>query len=242
MDPLLFDCCAVRRLYTVGAYQVVGTMPYHLVGCQPWEVGISSYTATSDTRDAFLRAAKRLFAERGFYGTSIASIATELNLTKQALIHHFGTKERLYGEVLAQLADRLSNVVAKVRSTYPDPERQLEELLLNLYSNTLEHPDDTQLLMRELLDNKGRAKQAHSWYLKDFLKAVVSMVRKTPSSRALTEAEALARVYLILGAISFFAVSQPTLRQMYDRRAFSALKDQFPLEVRRVVRESFAGS
>jgi AcrR family transcriptional regulator len=58
--------------------------------------------AVRDTRDAFLDAAKRHFAQRGFYGASIAAIAEELGLTKQALIHHFGTKERLYGEVLAR--------------------------------------------------------------------------------------------------------------------------------------------
>src|SRR4029453_11517983 len=103
------------------------------------------------------RTAKRLFAERGFYGTNIASIASELGLTKQALIHHFGTKERLYGEVLAHMADRLTDVVDDARSTDPNPLRQLEELLSDLYRRSFDHPADTQLLMRELLDNKNRA-------------------------------------------------------------------------------------
>ena len=52
-----------------------------------------------DTRERLLDQAEPLFAERGFYGVSIAAIASELGLTKQALLHHFGSKEKLYGEV-----------------------------------------------------------------------------------------------------------------------------------------------
>lgn len=208
------------------------------------EAVISNDTATrtGDTRDAFLKTAKRLFAEKGFYGTSIAAVAAELDLTKQALIHHFGTKERLYGEVLAQLADRLSSDVARSRAAHPDPAQRVEDLLLNLYANTLKYPEETQLLMRELLDNKSRAGEAHSWYLRDFLDAVVAMIREVPSAASLTEAEALARIYMILGAANFFAVSQPTLQNMYNQREYRALKKKFPDELRRVVRLSLTAA
>ena len=41
------------------------------------------------SREEYLDAAEALFAERGFYGVSIAAIAEQLGLTKQALLHHF---------------------------------------------------------------------------------------------------------------------------------------------------------
>jgi AcrR family transcriptional regulator len=189
-----------------------------------------------------LRAARRLFAERGFYGASIASIAAELGLTKQALIHHFGTKERLYGEVLAQMARRLSGAVERARSSETAPERQLEALFLRLYANAVDHPEDTQLIMRELLDNRPRAEQAQSWHLKDFLGSMAAMVRKASTARALSETEALARVYLALGAFNFFVISEPTLTQMYGAAGFSALKDEFPVEIRRLVRTFFGAA
>ena len=52
----------------------------------------------TDTRERFLDAAAEAFAERGFYGTSIAAIAESLPYTKQALLHHFGSKEKLYAK------------------------------------------------------------------------------------------------------------------------------------------------
>jgi hypothetical protein len=47
---------------------------------------------------------------------------------------------------------------------------------------------------------------------------------------------------MILGAINYFTVSEPTLRQMYGKAAVNALKEQFPLEIQRLVRTSFGGS
>ncbi len=138
--------------------------------------------------------------------------------------------------MLARLADRLSGLVETVRASAPDPETQLEELLIRMYRNTLEHPNDTQLLLRELLDNRARAKQAHAWYMKDFLAALAAMVRKTPGGRRADEAQGLARIYFVIGAINFFAASQPTLLQMYGKSRLEVLKEQFPLEIRRMVR------
>jgi len=182
-------------------------------------------------------AARRLFAERGFYGTSIAAIATELGLTKQALIHHFGTKERLYGEVLAGVAAHLAGVVERARASDPDPARQLEALLLAVYEGLFVRPENTQLMMRELLDNRARAEKARSWYMRDFLDALTAMARK---AARVGETEALARVYLIIGAMNYFVISQPTLRQMYGKPGFAALKEQAPEEIRRLIRASFS--
>jgi hypothetical protein len=94
--------------------------------------------------------------------------------------------------------------------------------------------------MRELLDNKDRAEKVHRWYMKDFLNSMVTIVREVPGLK-LTETEALARVYLIFGAFNYFLISQPTLKQMYGKRTFSALKDVMPTEIQRLVRRSFEG-
>ncbi|MEO1420472.1 MAG: helix-turn-helix domain-containing protein, partial [Pseudomonadota bacterium] len=41
----------------------------------------------SDTRNQILDAAEQQFADRGFYGVSLANIAETLGVTKQALLH-----------------------------------------------------------------------------------------------------------------------------------------------------------
>ena len=73
------------------------------------------------TRDQFIAAAQHLFAEKGFYGASIAAIAEELGLTKQALLHHFGNKEKLYGEVLQRLSGELLEATRAIVAAAPSP-------------------------------------------------------------------------------------------------------------------------
>lgn len=43
----------------------------------------------------------------GQVGASLANIADELGLTKQALLHHLGRKEKLYAEIPAWISSRM---------------------------------------------------------------------------------------------------------------------------------------
>src|SRR5438477_11987117 len=52
------------------------------------------------SRKAILDAAERLFAERGYDGASLADIAAEAGLSRGTPSYFFGSKERLYIEVL----------------------------------------------------------------------------------------------------------------------------------------------
>jgi AcrR family transcriptional regulator len=52
------------------------------------------------TRERTLHAAERLFAERGYDGTSIRAIVAKAHVNQAAINYHFGGKDGLYREVL----------------------------------------------------------------------------------------------------------------------------------------------
>jgi len=52
------------------------------------------------TRERILKAAERLFAERGYEGTSIRAIVAKARVNQAAVNYHFAGKEGLYSEVL----------------------------------------------------------------------------------------------------------------------------------------------
>ncbi|MEO1042959.1 MAG: TetR/AcrR family transcriptional regulator [Pseudomonadota bacterium] len=193
------------------------------------------------TRDQMLDAAKTLFAERGFYGVSIANIAGEVGLTKQALLHHFSTKEKLYGEVLENISQRFKVVRADVLATETEPEDQLRVYLLAMVSRSPQDTMRSRLLMRELLDNKRRAGSAGVWYLKDFLEDLVEMVSALKAWRDASDAEALAAVYQLLGAINYYAVSEPTLRGIFGDDRYEALDAVFTEQLSGFIRKVAAG-
>lgn len=190
----------------------------------------------SDTRERFVAEATRIFAERGFYGTSIAAIADALPYTKQALLHHFGSKEKLYGEALARISDRLMRDLEAVGARRVAPSARLEETFVEFLRASLERGDETQLLMRELLDNKRRAETARTWYLKPFLERLTALALDDPSGALDSRAAAQAFVYQLLGAINYFVVSQPTLEQMLGKAEFEGLEACCEYELRALIR------
>ena len=187
------------------------------------------------TRQQLLDAARKLFASRGFYGASLKGIADELGLTKQALLHHFGSKEKLYAEILSQVSDSMIGRVRRARLEATDPLEQLVAFFDDYLGAMNDESDTAQILMRELVDNHARADKVNTWYLRPFLDELVEVARALPSSEPIEEAEAFAFVYSLLGAVHYFSISQPTVQKMYGRRRFAAYRREMSAEMRRVV-------
>jgi AcrR family transcriptional regulator len=56
------------------------------------------------TKGAVLSAAKDIFAERGYSGTSLAMISEKCGISDGLILHHYKSKKNLYHEVLKNLA------------------------------------------------------------------------------------------------------------------------------------------
>src|ERR671933_1037137 len=56
----------------------------------------------SARREELTRIAARLFAEKGYQGTSLADLADELGMQKPSLYHHIASKEDLLWEVASE--------------------------------------------------------------------------------------------------------------------------------------------
>ncbi|MEM9705897.1 MAG: TetR/AcrR family transcriptional regulator [Pseudomonadota bacterium] len=192
----------------------------------------------ADTKEQFLETAETLFAERGFYGVSIAAIADELGLTKQALLHHFGSKEKIYGAVLQRISDDLQQQLEAHALSGAEPQGDLKRYLLFFMQETTKNPARAQLLMRELLDNKRRAADAATWYLKDYLTKLSRLVYEAPGWENATEAEAFAMIYQFLSAINYFAVSQPTLLGIFGKARYKKIDDAYTAEFSRLIDEA----
>lgn len=189
-----------------------------------------------DTRNKLLSVATRQFADRGFYGASIADITSELGVTKQTLLHHFGTKAGLYGEILKGISARATQSLEEIKSRFSEPELQLEEVVANHFTYQVDRPDEARLLMRELLDNESRAEKAGNWYLKPYMEALIEMLRRVNLAKNHTPSEALAIVYQLLGAANYLVVSQPTLLSMFGAEVFEETREVYEQELRTMVR------
>ena len=180
----------------------------------------------TNTRDKLLEQAEILFANKGFYGTSIKDVAAEVSVSKQGLLHHFPSKEKLYGAVLQGAADHL---LAFVQDARKDTHGPAEQLVLLLKQMSLAEGRSLRviiLLLRELMDNRERASDAHKWFMRPFLDELVQITEHAQRDGAFAGKPALAFVYQMLGATQYYVISQPTLRQLYSTREFEQHQQQ----------------
>ncbi|MEL6980286.1 MAG: TetR family transcriptional regulator [Pseudomonadota bacterium] len=197
-------------------------------------LGSKGRAVAKSGKEQLLAAATRLFAEKGFYGASIANIADEVGLTKQALLHHFGSKEALYAAVLQEIADALTERLAALQRRESDPIARLEAALIDGLALETAGEAHLRVLMRELLDNPMRAATARRWMLKPYLDALVAMLLAVPGLERLTPTAALGLVYQLVGAAHYFAISGPTLQAMYGPETYQAMR-RASAEERRVL-------
>lgn len=193
------------------------------------------------TKEQLLKAATALFAEKGFYGASLANIADELQLTKQALLHHFGRKEQLYAQVMQRISEATIGCILEAIEADTPVAEKFENAVLALYQNTLKDADSTQLLMRELLDNKQRASQVRNWHLKPLLENFIALSAQLPSRKQHSRSRNLAGVYQLIGAINYFAISRPTLSQMFGEEEYLAMQKSYPDELKRLIQQHING-
>ena len=77
---------------------------------------------------AILNAAVQEFQARGYYATSMNSIATAANVSKRTLYNHFESKEVLFEAILKTLADASSELSTCTFDSDRDLTEQLSEL------------------------------------------------------------------------------------------------------------------
>ena len=184
-----------------------------------------------DTRQRLLDMAEQLFAERGFYGVSIAAIASEVGFTKQGLLHYFNSKEKLYGAILQRISDDFQEQQTEAEQSAEEPIESLKQFYAALAEPTENNTRRTRLLMRELLDNNARATNAENWYLREFLERLIVMVKAIEGLQTLSDEEALIFAYQLLGAVNYFLISPATLSGIFGKDVMQRMSANFSVEL-----------
>ena len=185
----------------------------------------------ADTRQRLLDIAEQLFAERGFYGVSIAAIASEVGFTKQGLLHYFNSKEKLYGAILQRISDDFQEQQTEAEQASAEPIESLKQFYAALAEPTETNTRRTRLLMRELLDNNARATNAENWYLREFLERLIVMVKAIEGLHTLSDEEALIFAYQLLGAVNYFLISPATLSGIFGKDVMQRMSANFSAEI-----------
>jgi len=109
----------------------------------------------TDRREQILQTAQKLFAEKGFRGTSLNDVAKQLGFRQQAVYHYFRSKE----EILYELIDRAGQAIATsaqlTMDTDTPPADKLAEIVRNHVRQLLNNIDIFRIQFSELFKLRG---------------------------------------------------------------------------------------
>ena len=97
-----------------------------------------------------LTAARDVFSEAGFNGTTVDGIARRAGVNKATLYYHIGDKETLYAEVIRQVIDQIVDGTARNLRQVRTPEEKLKLYLRNMAAAVDANPWMPRIMMREL--------------------------------------------------------------------------------------------
>ncbi|MEM8549109.1 MAG: TetR family transcriptional regulator [Pseudomonadota bacterium] len=195
--------------------------------------------AARSLQSDILTAARQHFADKGFYGTSLAAVAGTLGVTKQAVLHYFPTKEKLYAAVLDGVAGDLRELLAQVRAARLPPAATVTHLLLRAERLSLQKPAAVRLLVREMLDIERRAAGIPSWPLEEFQQSVAVLVQAASEDPALSAEAAFGAIWPLLGAIWFRAISVPALELALSPEASTGFRAATSAALERQIRKAW---
>jgi AcrR family transcriptional regulator len=101
---------------------------------------------SAETRAELLRAARDLFATRGFSGTSVGAVVAKAGVTRGALYHHFTDKRSLFESVVLDVQDEVVQAIGSVSAK--GAPRRLGQAV-DRFFEALAEPRVQQILLRD---------------------------------------------------------------------------------------------
>jgi AcrR family transcriptional regulator len=138
----------------------------------------TSVRATA-TRAAILEHAARLFAAKGFEGTSFADIAEAAGLTRPAVYHYFASKDDMLATLIAETSESAAEKLAAIHLNETlDNTTKLREITAALVTERLESPERFRMLERSEDSLPGKIGRQHRAARRAVLAQVVGVLRE----------------------------------------------------------------
>lgn len=162
-------------------------------------------TTKDPVRQRLLTAARELFAQRGYEGTSVRDITARAKANLAAITYHFGSKEALFHEVLRGLAEPLVEAVTRAAQGPGTPLQRIEMALRGANDHVQANPWAPPVMLRELARG-GRLPDPVVQAWKRNVSTLVGLITAGQQDGSIRAGEPLLLALSAVGQVFFFRV------------------------------------
>ena len=105
-------------------------------------------------KEIIMHTALSLFAKKGFYVTTIADIAKELNMSVGNMYNYFSSKESLAKELLIYTSKKFGDEIRKINDLNISSKEKINKIIELYFTMAIEQPEVVDYFMRVYLSNK----------------------------------------------------------------------------------------
>jgi len=156
---------------------------------------------------AILKAAITQFAQKGFEGTRIETVAREAKFNKALVYRHFGDKEGLFKAALRQKLDE------RMKLLPPSP-LAIVDVMFSYLSETLKDREYIRMIMGEAMYDDGNGVIDEDWR-HEYYQRHTELVEEVQKNGNLPDSIAPEFLTLIFTSITLFPAILPQVARMY---------------------------
>jgi len=166
-------------------------------------------------RARILDAAERLFAARGYAGTTTRDIARCAGIQKRMVFYYFPRKDALYGAVLERIVAALVSIHEQFREQ-PAPVG-LADAVEGIVAFTAGNLDAVKLLLREIIDDGPHLPALARTQLGPLFARGAAEVERNVARGAFHPTEPMHALVGVGGLTLMYFLMAPLLRRIWDR-------------------------
>ena len=172
-------------------------------------------------------AARRLFASRGYAGTSMAEIAAAAGVSKATVFHHYRSKRELYEALLGDAFAGFRDQVIPLLDTERDLQDSLREFAAAHLDRLTRMQGTMRLIAREMLSGTAASSDlfAGTEMSRNFSLLVEELRRGQERGTVRADVDPGLAVFLVLAANWFLSQSSALLRRNPDLAVTASTDD-----------------
>ena len=178
----------------------------------------------ADRRRHLIAAAIRLFATRGFSGTTTKAIAEAAGVNKALIYYYFQGKEALYAAALESVAARMAATSMSVLALDCSAGERLVRSALNHFDRIYSQPVFQTLMQQEMIRLRKGESNAMSPLVEKLFRPMadkmVAVAEEGIRSGELIPVENSQLIYAVLGPNVFYFLSAPMMRLVAEGDPF----------------------
>ena len=183
----------------------------------------SASSGAAETRQALVRSALRLFADKGFDGTSTREIAAGASANIGSIAYHFGGKERLHAACAQHIVETIQQIAGPVLAALPAPgklapaqaEAMLGMALERMAGFIVGRPEAGEFvgfLLRELDRPTAALDTIYSGVIEPVHKRLCEVWAAATGDEAESDATKI-RVFTLIGQVVYFRIGREAVRR-----------------------------